>query len=78
MRDRTGKAARLTGVGFDKGINDVRDEAAEEAERVAKELVAKQHEEEAAKKAEADAKEEAKVAEALAAHQEVSKDAKAE
>lgn len=74
MRERTGKSARLTGVGFDKSINEVRDEAAEEAERQAKEVAAKQHEEEATKKAEAEAKEEAKAAAAMAAHDEASKE----
>lgn len=76
MRQRTGKSARLTGVGFDKAINDVRDEAAEEAELQAKEVAAKQHEEEAAKKAEAEAKEEAKAAAAMAAHKEVAEEPK--
>jgi large subunit ribosomal protein L19 len=54
MRQRTGKAARLTGVDFDRtAVNDIRDEAAEEAEAEAK----------AAKAAEAAAKAEAKAAE---------------
>lgn len=53
MRDRTGKAARLTGVDFDKSINDIRDVAAEQAEEEAK----------AAVLAEAEAKAEAKAAE---------------
>ena len=46
MRDRTGKAARLTGVDFDKSVNDIRDVAAEEAEEAAK--VTSSAEEEAA------------------------------
>ncbi len=78
MRERTGKSARMSGVDFDKSINDVRDEAAEKAEAEAKELAAKQHEEEAAAKAEEAAKEEAKVEEALKAHEEVAEEAKAE
>jgi large subunit ribosomal protein L19 len=71
MRERTGKSARLSGVDFDReAVNTVRDEAAEEAERLAKEESAKQHEAEAAKKAEAVAKDEAKVEKALKAHEE--------
>lgn len=71
MRERTGKSARLTGMTFDKdAVNTVRDEAAEEAERIAKEEAIKQHEEEAAKKAEDESEKEAKVAEALKAHEE--------
>lgn len=74
MRDRTGKSARLSSVDFDKeSVNTVRDEVAEKAEAEAKELAVKQHEEEALKKAEEAAKEEAKVAEALAAHDEAAK-----
>lgn len=69
MRERTGKAARLSAVEFDaKAVNDVHDVAAEAEE-------AKLHEQakaEAAAKAEEKAKEEAaneaKVAEAMAAH----------
>lgn len=74
MRQRTGKSARLTGMSFDKdAVNTVRDEAAEEAERLAKEEAIKQHELEATKKAEEAAAEEAKVAEALKAHEEAAK-----
>jgi large subunit ribosomal protein L19 len=59
MRDRTGKAARLTGVDFDsKAVNDIHDAAAEEAELAAKAAKA----EEAAAKAEAKAAEEAELA----------------
>lgn len=77
MRERTGKSARLSGRDFDKeAVNTVRDEAAEEAERIAKEELAKQHEAEAAKKAEEDAKEEAKVAEALKAHEQTAEETK--
>jgi len=72
MRSRTGKAARMTGVEFDReAVNAVHDEAAEAEE-------AKLHEQkaaEAAAKAEAKAKEEAelaaKAAEVEARHQEV-------
>ena len=71
MRDRMGKSARLTGVDFDRrAVNDIRDHEAEEAERLAKEEAAKQHEIEAAEKAEEQAKEEAKAEAALAAHEE--------
>lgn len=59
MRNRTGKAARLSGVDFDsKAVNDIRDEALEAEE-------AKIHEQkaaEAAAKAEAKAAEEAELA----------------
>jgi hypothetical protein len=69
MRERTGKAARLSAVDFDsKAVNDVHDAAAEAEE-------AKLHEQvkaEAAAKAEEKAKEEAandaKVEAALASH----------
>lgn len=70
MRKRTGKSARLTGLDFDRhAVNTVRDAEAEEAERLAKEEVAKQHEAEAAKKAAEEAKLEAKAVAALAAHE---------
>jgi large subunit ribosomal protein L19 len=67
MRARTGKSARLAGKDFDKDlVNTVVDEQAEEAERLAKEEAAKQHEAaEELKKAE-QAKEDAKIAAALA------------
>lgn len=73
MRGRTGKAARMTGVEFDRdAVNAVHDEAAEAEE-------AKLHEQKAAEataKAEAKAKEEAelaaKQAEVEARHQEAS------
>ncbi|HSW79723.1 MAG TPA: 50S ribosomal protein L19 [Candidatus Saccharimonadales bacterium] len=70
MRERTGKAARLTGVEFDHNkVNTVRDEAAEAAEAKLKEETAKAAEAEAAKKAEEEAKLEAKAQAALAAHE---------
>lgn len=59
MRDRTGKAARLSSVAFDsKAVNDIHDAAAEAAEAEAKEAKAA----EAAEKADAKAKEEAELA----------------
>lgn len=58
MRDRTGKAARMAGVDFDReAVNAVHDEAAEAEEAKLKEEKAK----EAAAKAEAKANEEAKL-----------------
>lgn len=69
MRGRVGKSTRLSSVEFDQeGVNAVRDEASEEAEKQAKEEAAKQHEAEAVQKAEDTAKEEAKAEAALAAH----------
>ena len=61
MRKLTGKRARLTGLDFDRhAVNNVRDEAAEQAEAEAKEAAAKEAEakaaEEAAKQAELEAK----------------------
>jgi large subunit ribosomal protein L19 len=71
MRARTGKAARLTGVDFDKNVNEIpEDPAVLEAERVAKEQAAKEHEEGEAKKAADEAEAEAKVEAAKAAHDE--------
>jgi large subunit ribosomal protein L19 len=72
MRSRTGKAARLSGVDFDRrAVNELPvDEEAEEAEKHAKEEAAQQHAAEAAKKAAEEAKNEAKVAAALAKHNE--------
>jgi large subunit ribosomal protein L19 len=71
MRERTGKAARLLGVDFDRNaVNTIRDEAAEAEEEKLKEETAKLVEAEAAKKAEADAKLEAKAVAALAKHDE--------
>jgi len=69
MRQRTGKSARLSGVEFDRqSVNSVRDEAAEEAERLAKEEAARQHELEAAEKAKAEAELAAKADAVLASH----------
>lgn len=79
MRQRTGKSARMTGRDFDReAVNTVHDDAAEEAERLAKEESAKQHEAEAAAKAEETAKEEAKAEAALAAHEAVAEEPKAD
>lgn len=70
MRQRTGKSARLTGMVFDReGVNTIEDKAAEEAEAKLHEETEKAHEAEAIQKAEAEAKNEAKVAEALAKHE---------
>lgn len=71
MRERTGKAARLTSVDFDrKSVNDIHDIKAEEEEAKLAEEVAKAAEAEAAKKAEADAELEKKAAAVKAAHEE--------
>ena len=69
MRSRTGKAARLTGVDFDReAVNTIRDEAAEAEEAKLHEEAAKVAEAEAAKKAEEEAKVQAKFEAAQAAH----------
>lgn len=70
MRSRTGKAARLTGVDFDRdAVNTIRDEAAEAEEAKLHEEQAKAAEAEAAKKAEKEAAEQAKFEAATAAHE---------
>jgi len=70
MRSRTGKAARLTGVDFDReAVNTVVDKKAEEEEAKLREEVTKAAEAEAAKKAEEEAKNEAKFEAAQAAHE---------
>jgi large subunit ribosomal protein L19 len=72
MRSRTGKAARLTGVDFDRdAVNTIRDEAAEAEEAKLHEEVSKAAEEEAAKKAAEEAETQAKFEAATAAHDEV-------
>ncbi len=69
MRERTGKAARLSGVDFDRSaVNSVRDEQAEAEEEKLKEETAAAAEIEAKKKLEEDAKAELKAQAALAAH----------
>jgi large subunit ribosomal protein L19 len=71
MRERTGKAARLTGVDFDRqSVNSVVDKAAEEEEAKLAEEKATAAEVEATQKAAEEAEKEAKVAEALAKHDE--------
>lgn len=71
MRERTGKAARLSGVEFDRdAVNAIHDKKAEEEEAKLAEEKARAAEAEAAKKAEAEAKQEAKVQAALAKHDE--------
>src|ERR1700690_2296024 len=62
MRERTGKAARLTGVAFDaQAVNNIRDEKAEEEEAKLAAETAAAAEAEVAKKAAEEAKLEAKV-----------------
>ncbi len=71
MRDRTGKRARLTGVDFDReAVNTVRDVEAEKAEAEAKAAAAAEAEAKAAEKAAEEAANEAKLAEAMAKHEE--------
>src|SRR5487761_2688820 len=61
MRERTGKAARMTSLDFDRNtVNEVKDVAAEAEEEKLKEEAAKVAEAEASKKAEEEAKLEAK------------------
>lgn len=70
MRVRTGKAARLSGVDFDRdSVNTVRDAAAEAEEEKIKEEIAQKAEAEAAQKAAEEAKLEAKADAAVAAHE---------
>jgi len=74
MRERTGKAARLTGVDFDRdAVNTVHDKKAEEEEAKLAEEKAATAEAEATKKAAEEAEVEAKVAAAKAAHDEAAK-----
>lgn len=71
MRSRTGKAARLTGVDFDRdAVNTIRDEAAEAEEAKLHEEAAKVAEAEATKKAAEEAETQAKFEAATAAHDE--------
>jgi large subunit ribosomal protein L19 len=71
MRARTGKAARLTGVDFDRNsVNEVRDLAAEAEEEKLKEEVAKAAEADAEAKAAEEAELEKKAAEVTARHEE--------
>ncbi|MGH7240558.1 MAG: 50S ribosomal protein L19 [Candidatus Saccharimonadales bacterium] len=69
MRRRTGKAARMTGVDFDRQkVNEIVDKAAELEEEKLKEATAKAAEAEAQAKQVEEAKTEAKADAALAAH----------
>lgn len=69
MRERTGKAARLSNVDFDReAVNAVHDEAGEAEEAKLKEEKAKEAAEKADAKAQEEAENEAKVAAATAAH----------
>lgn len=74
MRARTGKAARLTSVDFDREkVNAVHDKTAEAEEEKLHEEATKAAEAEAAKKAAEEAETEAKVAAAKAAHADAEK-----
>lgn len=69
MRKRTGKAARLSSVDFDReAVNAIHDEAAEAEEAKLKEEKAKEAAAKAEEKAKEEAENEAKVAAAMAAH----------
>lgn len=71
MRNRTGKAARMTGVEFDReAVNAVHDEAAEAEAAKLKEQVAAEAAAKVAEKEAADAELEAKAAAVQAAHEE--------
>jgi len=71
MRERTGKAARLSSVAFDQAaVNDVHDEAAEAEEAKLHEQQKAEAAAKAEEKAKAEAENEAKVAAALAAREE--------
>lgn len=70
MRERTGKAARLTGMDFDRqAVNSVHDAAAEAAEAEAAAAKASEAAEKEAAKAAEEAAREAKVAAALQSHE---------
>jgi len=74
MRNRTGKAARMTGVDFDRNaVNAVHDEAAEAEEEKLKAESAKEAEAELAKKAAEGAELDAKAAAVQARHEEATK-----
>lgn len=71
MRARTGKAARLTGVVFDKAVNELpEDPAIAAAEQKLKDEAVAEHEAAEAAKAAAEAETEAKVEAAVASHDE--------
>lgn len=70
MRERTGKAARLTGMDFDRqAVNSVRDAAAEAAEAAAAEAKAAEAAEKEAAKAAEEVAREAKIAAAMQSHE---------
>jgi large subunit ribosomal protein L19 len=70
MRERTGKAARLLSVDFDRrGVNEIHDAEAEKAEEEAKAAVAAEAEAKLAEKAAEEAELEAKQAAVEAAHE---------
>lgn len=74
LRQRSGKSARLTGVGFDRAkVNDVRDKEAEAELEHIKEETAATAEAEAAQEEAAEAEREQKVAAVEARHQESAK-----
>lgn len=68
LRSRFGKSARLVGKKFDRSINDIHDEAAEQAEAEAKAAARAEAEAKAAEKAKAQAELDAKAAEVAARH----------
>ena len=71
MRARTGKAARLTGVAFDKAVNELpEDPAIAAAYQKLKDEAAAEHAAAEATKAAAEAETEAKVEAAVASHDE--------
>jgi large subunit ribosomal protein L19 len=73
MRNRTGKAARMTGMDFDRqAVNSVHDEAAEAEEAKLREQVATEAAAKAEEKASEEAALEAKAAEVEARHAEAS------
>lgn len=71
MRARSGKSARLTGTAFDReAVNAIEDRVALEVEAELKEKAEAEHKALEAAKIEKETKHEAKVADALAAHEE--------
>jgi large subunit ribosomal protein L19 len=74
MRDRTGKAARMTGIDFDRqAVNNIHDSAAEAEELAIKEQVAVEAEAKAAENAAEGAELEAKAAAVEARHEDAAK-----
>ncbi|MDZ7744897.1 MAG: 50S ribosomal protein L19 [Candidatus Saccharibacteria bacterium] len=71
MRARTGKAARLTGVDFDReSVNDIQDLEAEKSDTETKEVKAEEPETKAAEKTEQESGGDDKVAQSQAKHEE--------